>query len=193
MTNANPLTPQRIIAKLCLTYGPKLRVGQLAAPLDGARVLWALAGCESDFGVNGLPRHEPGYCYGHTYDVPALSRRWGCAAHCSYGPWQMMFPHLDDLLPSPLRDPSLLIFPAGCADSAFEARADYLCAAAVEFLNAEIFGRQKAATLAQVAKAWNHGNWRDSYDDSAYIGRAHKFYTTPYPTEVPSANAPSAN
>lgn len=170
------MTPQQIISDLCAKYGPRLSV---QVPLDGARVLWALAGCESDFGVNGLPRHEQGYCYGHAYDVKPLSRQWGCAAHCSYGPWQMMFAHLHDLLPAPLRDPSLLIFPAGENGQKFRIAADYLCVAAVDFLNAEILGSQGATTLAQIAKAWNHGNWRDSYDDSGYTTRAARFYDVP--------------
>src|SRR6185437_2959221 len=178
------MTPQQVIAALCRVHGPKLSV---LAPLDGERVLWALAGCESDFGVYGLPKHEDGYCAGHRYDIPALTKRWGCAAHCSYGPWQVMFAHLDYLLPSPQRDPSLLIFAAGDAGPKFAATADYLCAATAQFLAAEILGRQKASTLAEIAKAYNHGNWADDYDDSEYQGRAQKFYDTPFPQETHDA------
>ena len=179
-------TPQEIIASLCRKYGTQLR---LPAGV-GERVLWAIAGCESEFGAYPLPKHEDGYCSGHRYDVPALTRRWGCAAHCSYGPWQVMFAHLVDLLPPQMRDPSLLIFPAGETGLKFAVAADYLCAATVEFINAEILGRQKATTLDQISKAYNHGNWADSFDDSDYQRQALKFYNTPMPQEAP--NAPSA-
>jgi len=181
-------TPQQVIATLCRKYGPSLR---LPSGGDGARVLWALAGCESDFGAYPLPKHEDGYCAGHRYDIPALTKRWGCAAHCSYGPWQLMFPHLWDLLPAPMRDPSLLLFAAGDAGPKFSAAADYLCAATVSFVNAEILGRQKATTLEQIAKAFNHGNWADAYDDSEYTDRARRFYQTPLPQEEPPNAAPA--
>jgi hypothetical protein len=172
--------PQTIIAGICQLYGPSLKV---PAGLDGAKVLWALAGCESDFGVNGLPKHEDAYCAGHRYDIPALTRKWGCAAHCSYGPWQMMYAHLEDDLPEPLRDPSLLIFAAGSASLPFANAAGFLCRATVAFVNAEILGRQKATTLQQIAKAYNHGNWADGYDDFGYTDRAAKFYAIPFPKE----------
>src|SRR5579875_2365414 len=110
------MTPQQVVAALCRKYGPQIHV---AAPLDGARVLWALAGCESQFGAYPLPKHEDGYCAGHRYDIPALTKRWGCAAHCSYGPWQAMWAHLEDLLPSPLRNPAMFIFAAGDAGPQF--------------------------------------------------------------------------
>lgn len=181
------MTPQQLIAGLCRKYGRQLHV---PADLDGALVLWALAGCESEFGAYPLPKHEDGYCAGHRYDVPELTRRWGCAAHCSYGPWQMMFSHLEDILTAPLRDPAKLIFAAGDTSIAARTSADYLCAAAVQFLNIEILGRQKATTLAEIAKAWNHGNWRDQSDDSAYTDRAARFYAQPFPPE--DTNAPAA-
>lgn len=176
------MTPQQVIANICRAHGPSVNVPQ---GLDGARVLWALAGCESDFGAYPLPRHEPAYCYGGRCEIKTLSRVWGCAAHASYGPWQMMFCHLNDVLASPLRDPALLIFASGSAGPDFDAIADSLCAAAVEFLNSEILGRQQATTLAEIAKAWNHGNWRDQFDDSEYTDRAAKFYAYPFP-DVPA-------
>ncbi len=181
------MTARQIIATLCRRYGSRLHVLPL---LDGARVLWALAGCESDFGAAALPRHEEGYCYGHRYDVKALSRAWGCAAHCSYGPWQMMYSHLEDYLPSPLRTPVGLVYQPGDVSAKMRTANDYLCAAAVRFLNDEILGRQRATTMAQIAKAWNHGNWADDYDDSAYVNRALKFYDTPYPQSEDTPAAP---
>ncbi len=197
------MSPKAAIARLCMAYAPHLRA---PASVDPAKVLWALAGCESDFGAAALPRHEAAYCnIGRgRYDVTALTRQWGCAAHCSYGPWQMMFGHLVDF--HPLHDaltPAFFIVrpPTTAGDLEYTVMAEHSIRCAVAMLNAVILGRQGATTLAEVAKAWNHGNWRDQFDDSAYTDRAARFYATPFPdgatappasqTEVHNAPAPA--
>lgn len=82
-----------IIAALCRKHGPGLfaPVKWQGTPLDKVKLLWAVAGVESSFGLNCYPRHEPGYCYGGKYFDRARSQEWGCLAHCSYGPWQVMY------------------------------------------------------------------------------------------------------
>jgi hypothetical protein len=82
-----------IIAALCRKHGPDLLTPAKwqGTPLDKVRLLWGLAGVESSFGLNCSPRHEPGYCYGGHHFNPVASREWGCLAHCSFGPWQVMF------------------------------------------------------------------------------------------------------
>lgn len=66
------------------------------AGVDPVQLLWALAGNESSYGANCTPRHEPGYCYithgryATTGQMRELTQEWGCLAHCSYGPWQLM-------------------------------------------------------------------------------------------------------
>jgi hypothetical protein len=84
-----------IIAALCRKHalGVLNPVKWQGTPLDRVRLLWAIAGVESSFGLNCTPRHEAGYCYGGKYFDRQKSREWGCLAHCSYGPWQVMFPH----------------------------------------------------------------------------------------------------
>lgn len=84
-----------IIAALCRKHAPDLLtpVNWQGTALDKVRLLWGIAGVESSFGMNCNPRHEPGYCYGGHYLDRAASQAWGCLAHCSYGPWQVMFPH----------------------------------------------------------------------------------------------------
>jgi hypothetical protein len=84
-----------IIAALCRKHALGLftPANWQGTPLDKVRLLWAIAGVESSFGFNCNPRHEQGYCFGGRYLDPARTREWGCLAHCSYGPWQVMFPH----------------------------------------------------------------------------------------------------
>ncbi len=84
-----------IVAALCRKHAPDLftPASWQGTPLDKVRLLWGIAGVESSFGLNCNPRHEPGYCFGGRYLDPERTREWGCLAHCSYGPWQVMFPH----------------------------------------------------------------------------------------------------
>jgi hypothetical protein len=72
--------------------------GDLAS-VDPVKLLWAIAGVESMSGDYSNPRHEQGYCYGGRYFDPLVTSDIGCLAHCSYGPWQVMyanFPKLTD-------------------------------------------------------------------------------------------------
>jgi len=84
-----------IIAALCRDRAADLLtpVKWQGTPLDKVRLLWGIAGVESSFGQNCSPRHEQAYCYGGRYLDHYASLEWGCLAHCSYGPWQVMFPH----------------------------------------------------------------------------------------------------
>jgi hypothetical protein len=82
-----------IVAALCRKHAPDLLtpVSWQGTPLDKVRLLWGIAGVESSFGLNCNPRHEQGYCYGARYFNPHHTSEWGCLAHCSFGPWQVMF------------------------------------------------------------------------------------------------------
>lgn len=82
-----------ILATLCLKHAPGLLTpaNWQGTPLDKVRLLWGLCGVESSFGANCTPRHEEGYCYGGRYFNPPASQQWGCLAHCSFGPWQVMY------------------------------------------------------------------------------------------------------
>ena len=82
-----------IVAALCRRHAGDLLTpaSWQGTPLDKVRLLWGIAGVESSFGLNCNPRHEEGYCYGGRYFNPALTSEFGCLAHCSYGPWQVMF------------------------------------------------------------------------------------------------------
>jgi hypothetical protein len=122
--------------------GPQL--APLPKGVDGAKLLWALSGNESSYGLNTTPRHEPAFDAGGTYgDGPVmrpLLAKFGKAAACSYGPWQLMFCNA----------------PAGFTPESFGDL--HQCAVAtVERLNAFLRKWQPQA-LAGIAECWNGGH-----------------------------------
>lgn len=82
-----------ILAALCRKWAPELftPTNWQGTPLDKVRLLWGICGVESSFGANCNPKHEAGYCFGGKYFNPVATRSWGCLAHCSFGPWQVMY------------------------------------------------------------------------------------------------------
>jgi hypothetical protein len=141
----------QIIATLCRQYGPALNV---PIGINGVCLLWALAGNESSFGASCAPRHELGYCYGHKYFDASYTHEWGCLAHCSFSPWQIMATNAKGFTPLELLDDP---------EKAIQAT--------VGFLNRQILGAEKAATLSEIADAYNSGNWRDAIVPQEYIDR----------------------
>ena len=81
------------IAAECGVSG--LLLAPLPASITGPQLLWAISGNESRFGKNCSPRHEPAFDVGGVYsDGPVMKpllAKYGSAAACSYGPWQIMF------------------------------------------------------------------------------------------------------
>jgi hypothetical protein len=134
-----------IVAGLCVVRSRdllKMAQGDLAGT-DPVKLLWAIAGVESNFGMNSAPRHEQGYCYsGRYFDAKATSE-WGCLAHCSYGPWQVMFNHFPPSI-SPL---SLLVQADG------HVAADASLQGAIGVLNAAI--ARGAKNLLDLVIAYN--------------------------------------
>ena len=59
-------TPKQV-ADQCRISGPDL--AGLPRGVDGAQLLWAMAGNESSFGVNCTPRHEPAFDVGVEKDL----------------------------------------------------------------------------------------------------------------------------
>ena len=165
------------IAQLCLQYGPLLDLsGDAAANIDPVLLLWALAGNESGFGVDCKPRFEPAYFTGGRYAEEQaqveLIAEYGEDAAKSYGPWQLMLVNAPGFTTQEL---------ANDAEAALQAT--------VGFLKREIFGRQKAVTLAEVGEAFNGGSWErfaggrdgDSSVVEAYVPRLQRHYDTPMP------------
>lgn len=138
---------------MCLVRGRdllRMNNGDLSK-LSPAKLLWAIAGVESSFGERSNPRHESGYCYGGRYYDAELSAAWGCLAHCSYGPWQVMFPHF----PKGVTPFGLL--PQGDGSVA----ADLCLQAAIGVLNPAI--ARGASNLVDIATAYNGPLNADAY------------------------------
>lgn len=146
------------LADVCKRYGALLR--DLPAGIDGPTLLWAIAGNESSFGQNVVPRHEPEYCpqalwhehlsaagekqylqrpgrYAADPTQVQLHRGFGCLACCSHTAWQIMAAHAVGYTPVELMND-------------LEKSAE----AVVGFLNREIPVR-KPQTLAHFAGIWN--------------------------------------
>lgn len=144
--------PSGQIANLCTLYGKDLELR--AAPLDPKQVLWAFAGVESSFGQNFAPRHEPSYCRSGKYYNSAATREHGCLAHCSYGPWQVMFANFPvGITPRDLLDPI--------------AGPELSLRAAIRRLNRALV--QGASELSQLADAYNSGSFRDDLVPGQYV------------------------
>ncbi len=163
-----------IVASLCRKHAPGLFTpGKWqGTPLDKVRLLWGIAGVESSFGFNSSPRHETGYCYGGRYLDPEATRAWGCLAHCSYGPWQVMFTH----------------FPVGVSplslmwDTDGSVAAEICIRGAVRVLNDAI--ARKAANLADIVTAYN-----GPADVEQYAARLSEYFDRPMPGAVAPVNA----
>lgn len=129
------------IADACRKYG---NLVGLPEGISGPQLLWAISGNESSFGANVTPRHEPAFDVGGIYgDGPVMEpllARFGSAAACSYGPWQIMFSNA-----SPDATPD------GFADL------DNAALWTIPFLQRRIlhFGPE---SLAEIGEIWNGGH-----------------------------------
>jgi len=156
------------IARACRSWG---RMLQVPDGVDGPKLLWALAGCESSFGVNCLPRHEPYYhnlaAAKTNAKLVALTAKWGCDAHSSFGPWQELLVNCSgEMRPE---------------DFANLSRAGMEVA---QFINAWVFNYRGATTLAQIAETYNSGKWQYLTVPpgvAKYAADCAKYYETPMP------------
>lgn len=132
------------IADVCRAWGIHLHVDDT---INGPRLLWALSGCESSFGLNATPRHEPAYDAGGAYaanaEMAKLLAEFGSAAACSYGPWQIL---LVNCQPGTSPDDML--------------RAERCAMETVSFINRVILDHEHARTVKEIAEAYNSGKWR---------------------------------
>lgn len=117
-------------------------------------LLRAIADIESTYGVNSNPRHEPAYCRGGKYFDGLLTQLYGCAAHCSYGPWQVMYPTACELgfigTPEEMANP------------------ETNCLYAVRYLNARA---AKATSIEQIARSYNGGSINSTAVPQSYIDK----------------------
>jgi hypothetical protein len=145
------------LADCCKKLGSSL---VLPAGLVGSQLLWALAGKESSFGADMNPRHEPSYCHGGKYFDKVRSEAWGCWAHCSYGPWQLMYANA----PTTVSPFDLLTSPMICGMYA------------VKLIQGRIIGVEKAQNLDEIANAYNAGDWRTRHAPPEYVADVVKNY-----------------
>lgn len=152
------------IAAECRKWGSQ--VGPLPAGVDGATLLWAIAGVESGFGVNCTPRHEPAYDKGGRYSthapMPGLLENFGSDAACSYGPWQMM----------------LCNFPIGTTPDGAANQLDITAQDSVLCLN-RLLREWKPVNLDQIGECWNAGR---IVADPDYTSKLERNYVVPMPT-----------
>ena len=130
-----------------------------ASSVDFEALLWAIGGVESSFGRNNVPRHEAAYHRGGRYFDRKLDRKFGCHAHCSYGPWQVMYPNVVTIKPA---DPRLMLDPL------------HALPITVGWMQ-YVVGRG-AVTVRDIADAWNSGSHRDSIVPIRYIRKVERLY-----------------
>lgn len=160
------------LARACRAFGTCL---WLPPTLDGPKLLWALSGCESSFGENTNPRHEAYYhelaLKGTNAQLVALTTKFGCDAHSSFGPWQ-----------------ELLV---NCSESMTPDQFTNVRRAAMEsvgFINKRILKAEKATTLEEIAEAYNSGKWQWMTvppGAERYAAQCREYYdTVPLPAAV---------
>lgn len=128
----------------CQQYGPQVHA---PAGLNPVVLMAAIARNESSFGANCGPRHEPsfdvgGEVYVRSPQIQAMVQKFGAAAACSYGPWQMLFPNFQ---------PQLSV---SDALGNLEALAQQF----VTYFNRYVIGAAKASTLSEVGMVYNAGH-----------------------------------
>lgn len=167
------------LADVCWRFGPVLdhylygTDDGTGKPIDGAHLLWAIAGRESSFGANCKPRHEPAYDSGGKYaserHQAELLRVYGRDAACTYGPWQIL----------PVNAP-------GFSPEELSRNPDHAAIAVIGFIRRRILEAQKARTLEQIADSYNSGNFRDANIPAEYI-KAIKtnYFAVPMPQPAP--------
>ena len=88
----DPRDAQRALAEAIARYAPMLHVPQEISAVGILRTIAEKETTSADRYAACL--HERAYCYGGRYHTPALAHEewlYGCAVHCSWGPWQIMF------------------------------------------------------------------------------------------------------
>ena len=161
----NPADLKAAIAEASEHWAPSLHV---PAGVNAIALMRAICDNETEGGARwGATLHEPAFCYGGKYykasaDLQRLSVPWGCLAHSSFGPWQVLFitAHEHGFSDDPvrLRDPMV--------------GAEYL----TKILNRRVFDKIADALPEEAFDAWNSGRARDRIIPVDYIKRAKAHY-----------------
>lgn len=162
-SSIDPREVQPEIAKAIEHWASLLHV---PAGLNPVALMRAICENETSGGARAFATlHEPAYCYGGRYfnsDLAQLSVPWGCLAHSSFGPWQILFvtahEHGYSGDPVGLRDP--------------QTSAEYV----VKILNRRLFDQVADATPEDAFDAWNSGRARDANVPAKYISEGMDHY-----------------
>lgn len=136
------------VLALCKLYGPLI---DAPPAVDGRKLMWAIAGCESSFGKNTTPRYEESYdlngpnCRKEQLGLVLSWPRDGdgrSLAAFSYGIWQILPCNAPGYTLAELRDD-----PQKQAES-FVAR-----------MNQVAIAKFHCQTLDEFAQFWNAGHW----------------------------------
>jgi len=136
-----PQYAKSVILELCRKYGPALHTPE---DINGAALMAAVAQNESSLGYNCAPRFEPAYYFGGLYckgDQLELCEKYGRAAACSYGPWQVMA-----INARPISIGQLISDPEAGAQ------------AFVQFFNNYVIAGKRAGTISEIAQVYNSGH-----------------------------------
>jgi hypothetical protein len=169
------MTPDTL-PTVCRSVGRALDgcVTHEGVPVDGARLLWALAGTESAFGVQReYVRDEKGYRPGGPYyfrgpHVRDLWKRYGVLASGSYGSFQMLF---------------VTAYELGFRDHPITLQDDPTCAAWASVLIRDRFvQRQGVKTLTDLLDCYNTGSHRKGIPPKEYLAKALPVYAAGLPS-----------
>lgn len=166
---------QRQVLQACHREGGLIRglVDDAGGLVDGRRLLWAIAGNESDYGrLAEYARHEPAYMPGGRYYQQALAQRqawarWGVLAACSFGPFQVLHATARELGFDGA--PAQLAEPLTCAEWARR------------LIVRRFIEAHGAATLRQIFDAYNSGNHADRVVPADYITKGLAAYARALP------------
>lgn len=147
------------LRETCEAVGPTLpELSHNGVVCDGPLVLWALAAVESTYGrdrekVRFEQSYAPdGYMYRTSDLVRDLWAQYGTMGASSYGTWQMMLATAREL---------------GFKGAPFALSQDAVLAPLV----VRYIVRSQALVLADVADAYNSGNYRDRFRPLDYMAR----------------------
>lgn len=151
-----------ILEALITQFAPRLHV---PPGVDAGRLLKAIAKKESSYGRNRTPRFEPAYYTGGRYCTPDQAAQialYGKEAAKSFGAWQILFPVAREL--------GYRGTPQGLNEDVEGIRW------VVHYINSRAIARDRAASVSQIADAYNSGNARDKIIPVDYIAKVTQYY-----------------
>lgn len=150
----DPREVQAAIAEAVAHWAPQLACG---SEINAVALMRAVCQNETAGGARwAATLHEAAYCYGGLYykgdgrggrpgddALRDLTQTWGCMAHQSYGPWQVLF---------------ITAYEHGFRDDPIRLREPQTCAEFfVKILNRRLFDKGAPFVLEDAFAVWNSG------------------------------------